>query len=232
MKLIVTRPLADAIVLAKQLEQRGHTTIIAPLLNIVARSDVSLPNEGWQALCVTSANGLLRADLVAPLRKLPVYCVGPQSARGAELAGLAEVRQRGGDVKGLASAIASELHPEAGPILYLSGSETSGDLEGKLSAHGFAVHRAVTYDAMPLALQLTSEQWQAAEGVLLYSPRSARLWAEAVAASAVARANKLVHFCLSANVARNLPHNWRARVAARPDEEHMLSMLDRPAEAE
>jgi uroporphyrinogen-III synthase len=232
MKLIVTRPLDDAVRLAKHLEMRGHTAILAPLLEIVARSDARLPDGRYQSVCITSVNGLARTDLLAALRNLPLYCVGPQSASAARLHGFSEVRQRGGDVNGLASAIASELRAEAGPLLYLSGSKTSGDLAGKLSNLGFTVHRVVAYDAVPLSLNLSAAQWKEADGVLLYSPRSAKLWVEAVAASGRAGANELVHFCLSANVAGNLPQNWRTRIASRPDEDHILSMLDRPAEAE
>ncbi len=230
MKLIITRPLGDALPLARKLEERGHEAVIAPLLKIEARDGVTLPDKGYRAICITSANALVASELFGARQSVPLYCVGPQSAEAARRAGFSDVRERGGNVQALAEAIARELKATAGPLLYLSGQETSGDLQSLLAAHGFGVDRVVAYDAMPLALTLSQAELSLADGVLLYSPRSARLWVEALAGRKVT--DGFMHFCLSQNVARNLPLGSRIRIARQPDEDHMLSLLDQAGEAE
>jgi uroporphyrinogen-III synthase len=232
MKLIITRPVADAQPLAAQLVSRGHAVVRAPLLEIRSRADAALPAGAFQAVCITSANGVLNTALLAPLLHCPCYCVGPQSAAAAQAAGFADVRTRGGNLTALAEAVATELAPSHGPLLYLSGAETSGDLRGTLTQMGFTVQRVIAYDAVPCPLLLTPQDLEDCDGVLLYSPRTAKLWTAALAAMPDGAADRLLHFCLSQNVAAQLPRQWRKRVADRPDEDHMLSMLDRMPEAE
>jgi uroporphyrinogen-III synthase len=132
-------------------------------------------------------------------------------------------------VNGLAAFIRSALDPKAGPILYLSGAETAGDLEGQLSSAGFACHRAVLYDAVP-AESLGAAQTPLRKGeldaVLLYSPRTARIWLKlADAAGLLPRAAHVRNFCLSANVASVLPEGWARFVPQTPDEQAMLALL-------
>jgi uroporphyrinogen-III synthase len=230
MKLIITRPMGDGVPLARKLEGRGHEAIIAPLLRIEARTDAILPDNRYQAICITSANVFVNPELLRARQHLPLYSVGPQSAEAARLAGFTDVRERGGNVRGLAEAIARELPAATGPVLYLSGQQTSGDLQGLLTTQGFEVDRFVIYDAVPLAMTLSQDELSQADGVLLYSPRSARLWVEALSGRKVK--NGFIHFCLSQNVARNLPLGSRLRIAQQPDEDHMLSLLDQAGEAE
>ena len=232
MKLIITRPLDDALPLARKLEERGHEPLLAPLLGIVPRGDAMVPDARFQAICVTSANGLQRPDVFHGLHRLPLYCVGPQSAEAARKAGFSDVRERGGNVEGLCAAISTELDSTRGPLLYASGNETSGDLEGSLTRSGFKVHRTVVYDAVKVPLSLTRDELLGADGVLLYSPRSARLWVEALAAVTGERKAPLMHFCLSQNVARALSPDSRFCVAEQADEAHMMTLLDRASEQE
>lgn len=230
MKLIITRPMGDALPLARKLEARGHEAIIAPLLKIEARDGGALPEKTYQAMCITSANAFVNPEILSARQSVPLYCVGPQSAEAARRAGFSDVRARGGNVHGLAEAISRELKATDGPLLYLSGQETSGDLQGLLGGQGFAVDRVVAYDAVPLALTLTQAELSLADGVLLYSPRSARLWVEALASRRVK--DRFVLYCMSQNVARNLPLGSRIRIARQPNEDHMLSLLDQAGEAE
>jgi uroporphyrinogen-III synthase len=230
MKLIITRPVGDALPLAGKLGERGHEAIIAPLLKIEARDGVVLPEKAYQAICVTSANAFVSPEILSARRSVPLYCVGLQSAEAARRAGFSDVRARGGNVRGLAEAISRELRTTDGSLLYLSGQETSGDLQGLLAAQGFNVERVVAYDAVPLVPTLSQAELSQADGVLLYSPRSARLWVEALSGRKVK--DGFMHFCLSQNVARNLPLGSRIRIARQPDEDHMLSLLDQTGEAE
>ena len=232
MRLIIARPQIDAVPLAKTLEAMGHSAIIAPLLDIVARAGVLIPALPFQAICATSANGV--RCLNAPINyQIPVFAVGEQSAAAASEKGFQKVEAEGGDVEGLVQHVCAKLKVEDGPLLYLSGAETSGNLEVRLAERGFEVRRVITYDAIPCALDKAVLYIKLAEGVLLYSPRTAKLWRHEIERLDLGNvADQLVYYCLSTAVAQTLPHNWHKFVASKPSENSLLALLDLASEAE
>lgn len=232
MRVAVTRPEEDAGPLTAKLVAMGHEVVMAPLLTIKPRDGVAIPRLPWQAIAVTSANGIRALAPGHGLASFRILTVGPQSLKAALAAGFA-AEAHGGDVNGLAAFIRDTLDPNAGPILYLSGAETAGDLEAQLTAAGFACVRVVLYDAAP------SDSLGDAEGalrqgtldaVMLYSPRSAKIWRGlAEAAGLGAQAARVHHLCLSRNVAAALPDGWETEVAASPDEAAILRLLEQTA---
>ena len=227
MKIIITRPQEDAGPLAEKLIALGHQPIVLPLLKIVARSDILIPLKPYQAICLTSANAVRVLNDVSGIKSIPLFAVGPQSKQMALDKGFINVEERGGDVIGLHNYISGHLNPKNGPVLYLSGSETSGDLEGRLKQSGFEVDRIITYDAMPANLQGQQGQIKYADSVVLYSPRSAKLWVQQIEnLSLEFSAQSIKHICLSSNVAANLPQSWPRAIAATPTEPALLALLD------
>lgn len=233
MKLLVTRPEEDAGPLVAKLQGLGHEAVPLPLLEIVPRQNVAVEDKPYQALCVSSANGLRSNADLKRFQDVPLFAVGPQSAAAARRAGFTHVSDRGGNVEGLVAVMHKQLKPANGPVLYLSGSETSGDLEGKLRHHGFMVDRVIVYDAVPCAIPGLAGFAADSHGVLLYSPRSAKLWLQQVKdGNCHDEAAGLTHFCLSANVAAALPQNWKKRISPTPDENGMLALLDQMDDAD
>lgn len=227
MQLIITRPEEDAAALKATLESKGHTAVLAPLLKIVPRANVFVPPLDYQVICATSANALKHFQAADRLKILPLLAVGPQSLAAAQSMGFENAKACGGDVHGLAAYAAASLDPKNGPVLYLSGAETSADLQALLAAHGFAVERVIVYDAVAEAPDEIGPELAKTEGVLLYSPRSARLWCDIIANSGLEKQAVLpMYFCLSENVSKVLPPHWRKRVAKTPDEAAMLALLD------
>jgi uroporphyrinogen-III synthase len=227
MRLIITRPEDDAAALKAKLERLGHSAIPAPLLKIVARPAPAIPKANYQLICTTSANALKFFDAPDELKKIPLVTVGPQSLTAAKTAGFTFCEAHGGDARGLASHIIKNYNPEKGPILYLSGAETSADLQGLLTAQKFNVERLVIYDAVSQTPEGLAQAFASADGVLLYSPRSARIWCDIIATSGLETAAAFpIYFCLSDNVANILPRHWQKRVAKTPDEAAMLALLD------
>ena len=98
MQLIVTRPTEDAQALAEKLSAIGHDVVSAPMISIVFFENVSIPQEEWQAILVTSANSvraLERLRAHEPLSGTLVLAVGPASSEAAEAAGFRTVFRRG-----------------------------------------------------------------------------------------------------------------------------------------
>jgi uroporphyrinogen-III synthase len=233
-RFIVTRPEEEARAVATRLEAVGHEVVLAPLLAIAGRS-AAIPQHDYRAVLVTSANGaraLARHPDGGRLKGVAVHAVGPASAAAMRREGFGSVRQAGGDVKALIEQVGRDLDPASGPLLYVSGETVSGDLEGALRAAGFAVDRAVLYAAEPAQVlpeaAFTALVEQRADGVLLYSPRTAAIWVRLVMAAGLgAAAARLRHLCLSQAVAVRVGAAFPeapVAVAERPDEEAMVAL--------
>ena len=227
MRLIVTRPEADALPLKARLESLGHSVILAPLLKIVPRPDAYIPRLAYQLICATSANALKSVHLDDDIKKIPLLTVGPQSLGVAREEGFKSCESQGGDVHGLAAYVAANFNPKNGPVLYLSGAETSSNLRALLKQSGFAVERVIIYDAVIQTPPEIDKALAKANGVLLYSPRSARIWYDLMVSSKLEKQAAIpTYYCLSDNVANILPGQWQKRVAKTPDEAAMLALLD------
>ena len=113
MRLLVTRPAADAARTAAALRARGHEPILAPLLDVEIMSDADLGAGPWAAILVTSANavravaGHKRRD---ELRGIAVFTVGDRSAQAMRDAGFHHVTSAGGNVTDLARLVARPAH--------------------------------------------------------------------------------------------------------------------------
>ena len=229
MRLLVTRPEADAAPLAAALEARGHTVCLAPVISIVMKHEAAPDLAGVAALAFTSANGV-RAFLphVSAARQLPAFAVGPQTAAQLRAAGFETVRVASGDVVALAQTIAA-AHP-AGPVLHIAGRDQAGDLAGALASAGYETRRAVLYAAqaarqLPNAA-LTALRNQTIDGVVLYSKRSAEIFYR-LADAAMLDMKHVPAYCLSEGVG-DIAREFGApvHVAAFPDDEHMIACLD------
>jgi uroporphyrinogen-III synthase len=231
MRIIITRPAGDSGALADRLVGLGHSVIRAPLLEIVRRSKVEIPVAPYQAVALSSANAA-RAIAGHPefprLASIPAFTVGEQSAAAARAAGFRNVCAEGGSAAALAEALIARLKPADGPVLYLSGADVAGDLAGRLEQAGFVAKRTILYEAIPVdSLPLAADaaiRDGAAGAVLLYSPRTARIWHERLAEAGLVPGS-LVHYCLSANVADALGTSYKVEVAERPTEASLLALL-------
>ncbi len=239
MRLVVTRPAEDSPALTAKLRALGHDVISCPLMTIRFTS-APVPERDYRAVLVTSANGA-RAIAAHPARERLVrataIAVGPASARACGEAGFTRIEQASGDVRGVIDHVTKEFLPHAGSLLYPSGEVTTGSLEEELSALGFNVDRVVLYQAVAAealdAVVLALLNDPADSGVLLYSPRTAKIWVDLVGkAGLVKQAESLRYYCISLNAARvvsgALPRA-AVSVASTPTEEGMLAQLAHPS---
>lgn len=235
MKLLVTRPEADSAALAETLAALGHEAVVAPLLAIRFFDEAELPVRNWQGLLVTSANGaraLGRRRDADALRNLPVFAVGQASAEALVHEGFTRVRAAGGDVDTLAALVVASLRPDEGPLLHVAGSVVAGDLGSALAAHGFKVERAVLYEAEK-AVRLPGAACDALEkgsldGILLYSPRTARTFVSLVTKAGLEdRLGDVTAYCLSQAVAdalKGLPLRG-VKIAHEPEQSALLALI-------
>lgn len=232
MRVLVTRPVDDAAQTAAQLAALGHEAVLAPLLEIEFRDGGVLALDGVQAILVTSANGIRALARRTARRDLPVLAVGAQSAAAARLAGFADVDHADGDAAALAALALKRLDPAGGALFHAAGAETRGALGERLEAQGFVLRSEVLYEAVAASGFPPAAQEALAAGridaVLLFSPRTARIFAELVLRKGLdAPCRSMTALCISEATADALaPIAFRAlRVAAHPDQDALLGLL-------
>lgn len=232
MRALVTRPRAQAEMLAVLLAGQGVEAVIEPLIDIVERT-ASLPDlAGVQAILCTSANGVRALARASGERGVALLAVGDATARAAHAAGFRDVASAGGDVADLARLARQCLRPDKGKLLHVAGSEVAGDLAGLLGSAGFAVERVALYEARA-AEALSPETARLIERgeidlALFFSPRTAAIFARLVAAAEIAdglTAAAALSISAAANAALgDLPFRDRA-IAATPTQAAMLALI-------
>ncbi|MBV9992697.1 MAG: uroporphyrinogen-III synthase [Alphaproteobacteria bacterium] len=213
MRVLVTRPEGDAARTADLLRALGHEPVVMPLLDTRFRDGPEIALDGVQAILATSANGVRALMRRTPRRDVPVFAVGPQTAEAAR--DFAIVRNADGDARTLADAARRWADPKAGPLLHVKGAEgTSG-----LDLPGFDLRSIVLYDVVPIDAPIPLDGIDAA---LFFSPRSARVFAQAAGDTA-----GVIAVCISEATAKALaPLVFReVRVAAKPNQSALLEKL-------
>lgn len=232
MRVLITRPIEDAKPLADALAERGIDVLIEPLLEITQLDDVEIDLQGVQALLFTSANGVRAFAAASPRRSLRVLAVGDGSAEAARRAGFEDVESAKGDVEALATLVVDRLKPEDGILFHAAGTVTAGDLKSRLEALGYQVRRAQLYDAKIATALSTETRANLALGgidaILLFSPRTARTFADLWRTAGAPDLSDIEALCLSAAVAREIDIlGWSAvEIADRPDLPSMLALVD------
>jgi uroporphyrinogen-III synthase len=185
-----------------------------------------------QAVLATSANGVRALAARTKRRDVTLYAVGPQTAEAARDAGFTIVMSAEGDSVALVETVAREADPAKGLLLHAAGAETAGRLRQGLQARGFRIETTVLYEAVPVA-KLPAEAEGAlhdgtVDGVFLFSPRSARVFATLVGDAGLApQCAKLIACCISAATAEALnPLSFaRVAVAGTPNQDAILDLV-------
>lgn len=237
MRIIVTRPEADAADVIRRLHDLGHSAAAAPLLEMRTRR-VDLPREGIQAVVATSRNALRSiadAGQHHALKTLPLFVVGPASESLARDLGFTTVTAGDRGARDLAPVIADACQRDDDPVLYLSGNDVAFDMETALRTAGLTVVRRVVYEAVAVR-ELPAEivddiRNGTAHAVMLMSPRTAKAFTQLAAAAGVnEQGRQLAHLCLSPAVAAAVQTDAggtgpRVLVAAKPSLEEMLALV-------
>ncbi len=233
LRALVTRPRAEAAGLAAALAARGIAAIAEPLLEIHYRNEPVPDLAGVQAILCTSANGVRALARLTDERAVPLFAIGEASAARARDEGFARVESADGSLADLVTLARDRLRATEGRLLHVAGTIVAGDLAGALRADGFAVARAVLYEARPAA-RLSCETVRAlaariVDFALFFSPRTAAIFAQLADRAGIAAAmGSIAAISISAAADAALaPLPFRERhIAARPDQPSLLAALD------
>jgi uroporphyrinogen-III synthase len=231
MRVLLTRALEDAGRSARLLAKLGIESVFAPVLE--TRDGVEAPPEGgFDGLIVTSAKAasrLWRFD--AELRALPVFAVGPRTARAVGSHGISDVHCSAGDAQSLIRDIPTILPPPA-RLLHIAGRDRKEEPARSLREMGYEVslwtaYVAAAVEELPEPARRALDDG-AIDAALHYSPRSAKLVLELVEQAGVSAAfARLRHVAISPDVAAVLRDGGCERVvhSPRPNEKAMFRVL-------
>jgi uroporphyrinogen III methyltransferase / synthase len=161
-KVVVTRPKAQAGELAKRLEELGHDVAVCPLVEIEPIDGGPIAVDAYDWVVVTSPNGA--AELLRRRRgRLPrVAAIGPGTARALAAGGVyADLVPRESTQEGLLA----ELPRPAGRVLFAGAEGSRRLLIDKLDADFIPLYRT---------LEVRREVPPDSELVVLASPSAAR----------------------------------------------------------
>lgn len=195
---------------------------IVPLMDIAPLGG-ALDLEGVSALIFTSAAGVEMFEGLTDDRSLPAWCVGDRTAEAARDIGL-KATSAGGDAAALI-ALMTEARPE-GRLLHLHGAHLSVDIADRLTRAGLRAEGRAIYDQVRVPAGDGMAGALAHDGpilVPLFSPRSARLFAEAAAGTTA----DIRPVAISAATRDALPDPWakETKIATTPDAPAMIRAL-------
>lgn len=233
MRVLLTRAREDAERSARFLRRLGCEAVLAPL--IVTRDGDPPPAggaEGIDALIVTSAKAAAHLERLGEgARGLPVFAVGPRTARALGARGFRDVRVSAGDAQALLRDV-PRLLPAPARLLHAAGRDRKEEPARGLRAMGYEVRVWTAYvaeavEALP-ATGVAALRAGAVDAALHYSPRSAKLLLERAHAVGLAAAlSELDHVAISPDVARTLREAGLPRVhaAVAPNEKAMFRVI-------
>lgn len=236
MRLLVTRPEPDALALKARLEEMGHEATVAPMLSVSYQNADPIDLAEVHALIATSRNGLKALKAQGAHRiasQLPIFVVGQATAREARALGFGDIVVGSGTVASLVPEIVGSADPQSDVLMHLAGDEVASDIAGELEMHGFRVMQPVVYRMAPATAFTPDVEEQIetgeVEGVLLFSPRTAAIYADLIVQHGLVKASRrLNHYCLSRAVAQRLAPLAPVRIelAETPDLDAILSLLE------
>jgi uroporphyrinogen-III synthase len=234
LRILLTRPPAEALRSAEKLTAKGHHVIISPVLDMHA-SGAAWPSGAFDAIIATSAAAFELAQFAPewPLpearRLLRLFIVGAKTAEAARKAGFLGEISLAPDAKDLAATIIGAVHRPA-RLLYLAAHDRKRDLETRCNEAGLEILVLEIYEARAATafneealLALTNGN---IHSVLHYSRRSAEVFLD-LARAAKINYKTLHHNTISADAAAPLKAAacHYVFVAAEPTEKAMLASL-------
>lgn len=232
----VTRTPDGAKGTARAITALGGEPILAPVLKVVVLKPIIDPHS-FDAVILTSRNGLNAFTNLVQRRSITAWCVGEATADAARAAKFQTVLSASGDVTALKQLIL-DTADKASRLFYAAPKEPAGDLGGELREAGFLVREAAVYETRPVTPVLSPADMGRMTHVLVHSAKAGRGVAAVIAANHSRFAlDRLVLVCLSQGAWGGVEHGLAGdknisaerlirRISPFPDEASMLKLID------
>ena len=231
LRVLLIRPLVDALPLAKTLESKGIESFLHPLFE---PHFFSLPPlKTPQAFIITSKNALRAIEANQDVKKIPLYVVGDQTAHLAQEKGFSEVLSASGTNQELTELLINNAHPEKGVLWHLSGEVIKGNIIKELRAKGFEAERHIIYriqEVENFSEALLSElQTKKISHVMFFSPHTTTIFVNLINKNALEEiVSQMTAVCLSFEVAKEAGFlAWKkVWVSPQPTTQNMMGYFD------
>lgn len=221
MRVVITRAENEAAGMAEKVTALGCTPLIASMMEIEIKPNEFDPSR-FQALVVTSANGIRSIAESVPERDMRIFCIGIPSRKAAEGLGFTNLESSIGNSKNLVNFIRRHADPADGPLLYVHGEHTAGNPAQELRSGGFEVrpimgYRQAPIKAIPAEVRAEFESDTPPEIATFMSIRTFKLFREIMEAEGLlSKLSQTTAICISpavADFARGV--RWKKVRAAR-----------------
>jgi uroporphyrinogen-III synthase len=217
--LVLLRPQPGNDRSAKRAIELGMSVAQVPLFDIVAAVKTDAPNGPFDAILVTSANGVhFGGDELARFAGVPIYTVGEATAQAIRSLGHRDVIVGGGDAASTVPLIAAAGH---GKVLHLCGADVR-----PFDPMGVRFIRHVVYGAAMRADADVRPVLDAIEGgvIAVHSPRAGSRIAGLIEPG---RRGPFHLLAISAAAASASGDGWSdISVSARPDDTALLTLAE------
>jgi uroporphyrinogen-III synthase len=234
MRILLTRPAAEAPRSAEQLAANGHQIVLSPVIEMCA-SGAAWPSGVIEGMIATSAAAFELAQFSPEWpspearRLFRIFVVGNKTAEAARRCGFAGGIVMAPDAKNLTEAILGAVHAPA-RLVYLAGHDRKPDLETLCRNAGIDLSVVEIYEAR--AARAFSDEALAAfargeiDAVLHYSRRSAEIFLDLAGTHRI-DPKRLRHAAISSSAAAPLQSKacGSVAVAAEPNEKALLALL-------
>ncbi len=231
--ILITRPLAESLDYAAELEALGFQTLIEPVLELQALPFDSPDFSHYQAVIFTSRNGVdyLMKGLKPPPRGMKALCVGDRTAAAVQDAGF-DALSASGNGAALVDMVARDFQPGSGPLLHVRGYHTAIPVHILLQERGFSVDLCTVYRAQERgalgAETIAAIRANRVAAIPFFSKRTARHFIDlAIQSGLESHFHGIKALSISASVLECVqPHSWAGTYASQtPDKQGMTQLL-------
>jgi len=209
MRLLVTRPEPDATCLANQLRELGHDPILQPLFQFKPLPFNMARFTEAGSLLISSGNALRAlsaVDGMPDILRLPVFCVGKQTAHKASAFGFIDIVAVAQTGAALAERIVDRIEPRHLPVLHVTGEHQAFDFQSYFANHRIPFYTLSVYQMQAAdsfdARLLHCFKTKFIDGVIILSPRTAEVYVDLCQKHCLTNiAEKIQYYCLSEAVA-------------------------------
>ncbi len=208
--LLLTRPDDEATRSVDVADAAGFDVLVAPLLHVTPLP-FTVPDAPFDGLLFTSPRAPVIIARHAPeLRAMPVLCVGPRTAEAARKAGFRV--ELAGETDGVAIVRAAFRQGYCRLLQPCGANRIDIPVPDGLTLHPIHVYQAVAADGLP-ADALSALAGGRLFATMLFSPRTARIFANLVDQAGLPRARHRL-IALSPNVCTAAGPGWRSVATA------------------
>jgi uroporphyrinogen-III synthase len=224
MKILITRPIDESILLAKKLELLGHQPIIAPLLKIEFTEDIDFQKfDRYDAIIISSRNAI--KAIASANKNLKLIIVGKETTEFAKSLGFINSIYAGVNIAELKDNLSNYNY-----LLYLTGADISDDL-GSLSVK---IDRQIVYHAkrvdVPSLKFLDFIKQDQLRLCMFFSTRTAQIFLDFINEYKLqSYSSSIIALTLSAKIAHNLKDMRfnSCYIATEPTLDSLVNFIDR-----